>query len=211
MKTDDLILRLAADARPVQSLGPAFVAAVAGMLALTAGAFLVVSGVRADLGPAALAFPTVWKWLLPGVVALVALPLALRLSRPEARTDGAAWLFLVPVVTAAALVVLSLAHLPAASWPLALRGQTWAACVIAVPALGLLPLVGALSVLRRGATTAPRLAGALAGLGCGGAAAAVYSLHCIEDSPVFFVTWYGLGILVLGLLGAAVGGRMLRW
>lgn len=211
MKTDDLILRLAADARPVQSLRRAFVVAVAGMLALTAGTFLVVSGLRADLVGAALAFPTLWKWLLPGVVALVALALALRLSRPEARTDGAAWLFLVPVVTAATLVALSLAHLPAVSWPSALLGQTWAACLIAVPALGLLPLAAALSVLRRGATTAPRRAGAFAGLGCGGAAAAVYSLHCIEDSPVFFVTWYGLGTLVLGLLGAAVGGRMLRW
>ena len=211
MRTDDLIRTLAADARPVQHLGPMFVVATAGMLALTAGAFLWVIGLRPDLAAASVGLPTLWKWVLPGVVALVALPLALRLARPEAQTEGTAWLFLLPLAAAAALVAVSLAQLPAADWPSALLGQTWAACLISIPALSLLPLIATLSVLRRGATTAPRLAGALAGLGCGGAAAAVYSLHCIEDSPVFFVTWYGLGIVVVGLIGAAVGGRMLRW
>ncbi len=211
MRTDDLIRTLAADAHPVQPLGPALLVAVAGMLALTAGVFLSVGGLRADLAAASLAFPTLWKWALPAVVTLVAFPLALRLSRPEARVDGEAWLFVVPLAIAAALVALSLTQLPAAYWPLALQRRTWATCLVAVPALGLLPLLATLSVLRRGATTAPRLAGALAGLGCGGAAAAIYSLYCIEDSPVFFVTWYGFGILVLGLLGAAAGGRMLRW
>lgn len=211
MRTDDLIRTLAADARPVQPLGPAFVLVVAGMLALAAGAFLWVIGLRADFMAASLAFPALWKWALPGAVTLMALPLALHLARPEGRTGGMAWLFLVPLTAAAALVAISLSQLPAADWFSALRGQTWATCLVAVPALGLLPLLATLWVLRRGATTVPRLTGALAGLGCGGAAAAVYSLHCIEDSPLFFVTWYGFGIVVVGFLGAAIGGRMLRW
>jgi hypothetical protein len=65
--------------------------------------------------------------------------------------------------------------------------------------------------LRRGATTAPRLAGALAGLAGSGLAAAIYTLHCTENSPLFYVTWYGLGIVVVTLVSAAIGKRYLRW
>ncbi len=42
-------------------------------------------------------------------------------------------------------------------------------------------------------------------------AAAVYSLHCPEDSPLFFLLWYGLGIVIAGAAGARLGSRVLRW
>ncbi|MBD3765305.1 MAG: DUF1109 family protein, partial [Rhodobacterales bacterium] len=41
--------------------------------------------------------------------------------------------------------------------------------------------------------------------------AAGYALHCTEDSPLFFVLWYGLGILVPTLAGAWLGRRLLAW
>jgi hypothetical protein len=44
-----------------------------------------------------------------------------------------------------------------------------------------------------------------------GFATSVYSLVCTEDSPLFYVTWYGLGILLVAGLGAALGARLLRW
>jgi hypothetical protein len=64
---------------------------------------------------------------------------------------------------------------------------------------------------RRGATTAPALAGFVAGLAGSGLAAAIYTLHCTEDSPLFYVTWYGLAISTIAAVSAALGSRLLRW
>ena len=52
---------------------------------------------------------------------------------------------------------------------------------------------------------------ALFGLAGGGAGAAVYALHCTEVSPLFYVTWYGLAILVVTAVSALLGPRILRW
>ena len=72
-------------------------------------------------------------------------------------------------------------------------------------------LAGTLWALRRGASTRPALAGAVAGLLSGGAAAAIYAVHCTEDSPLFYAVWYSLAILAVTGLGAALGSRVLRW
>jgi hypothetical protein len=75
-----------------------------------------------------------------------------------------------------------------------------------------LPLLAAtLWALRRGASTRPALSGALAGLLSGGAAATVYAVHCPEDSPLFYASWYVLAILGATALGALLGARLLRW
>jgi hypothetical protein len=51
----------------------------------------------------------------------------------------------------------------------------------------------------------------LAGLAGGGLGAAVYALHCIEDNPMFFVTWYGVAIAGVTVVSALIGSRILRW
>jgi hypothetical protein len=38
-----------------------------------------------------------------------------------------------------------------------------------------------------------------------------YALTCPEDGAAFLATWYGLGILAVGGLGALLGPRLLRW
>ena len=53
--------------------------------------------------------------------------------------------------------------------------------------------------------------GRLAGLASGGLATAIYALHCTEDNPLFFVTWYGLAILLMAGVGALCGRWVLRW
>jgi hypothetical protein len=68
-----------------------------------------------------------------------------------------------------------------------------------------------LRVLRSGASTRPALTGAVGGLLAGAAAAAVYSLHCTEDSPLFYAFWYLLAVVVVAAIGAAAGSRVLRW
>ena len=41
--------------------------------------------------------------------------------------------------------------------------------------------------------------------------AALYAIHCTEDSPLFYAVWYGLAILVATAIGAALGRFLLRW
>jgi hypothetical protein len=57
---------------------------------------------------------------------------------------------------------------------------------------------------------AAALAGAVAGL-ASGAAAAVYCLHCPEMSAAFVGFWYLLGMLVPTVAGALLGPRVLAW
>ena len=57
----------------------------------------------------------------------------------------------------------------------------------------------------------PGLSGALAGLLAGGVGAARYAIHCTEDSPLFYATWYGIAILLATGIGAVAGRRVLRW
>lgn len=211
MRTDDLIAHLAADPRPrsLPPWAPALVPLVG--LALTGAPILAALGVRPNLGTGLADPVTAMKWALPLAVAAVALPLAWRRSRPEARL-GAQPLLLMPVVLVAlALVLSALSALPSEAWGPAFRGSTRLVCLGSVVGMGLGPLAAALWALGRGATTAPRLSGFFAGLGAGGLAAALYAVHCNEDAAPFFVTWYGTGILLVGALGALLGPRVLRW
>ena len=94
---------------------------------------------------------------------------------------------------------------------MAVVGKTMTTCLIAIPLLAVLPVATLHYVLRQGATTAPALAGFVAGLAGSGLSAAIYTLYCIEDSPLFYVTWYGLAILGVTLVSTVIGARCLRW
>lgn len=208
MKTDDLIRALAADEVKPASV-PARMGWLAPALVVAGSVLLTLIGIRPDLGAALTAPVTVLKNLLPLALGLTALALAVRLSRPDA-TAPVAMLAVFPL-TAVALLAYGLSTLPMAQWPRGLMGNSAAFCVPAIVLTALLPLAAALRALRAGASTAPQRSGALIGLACGGFATAIYALHCNEDSPLFFVTWYGLAILLVAGLGALLGRRLLRW
>lgn len=73
-------------------------------------------------------------------------------------------------------------------------------------------MLGALLLaLRRGAPTSPVRAGAVASLAAGAIGAALYALHCVDDSPLFVLAWYGLAIGIVTAAGAALGRRILAW
>jgi hypothetical protein len=38
-----------------------------------------------------------------------------------------------------------------------------------------------------------------------------YAMHCIEDSPLFYITWYGLAIGGVAAVSTLIGARVLRW
>jgi hypothetical protein len=83
-------------------------------------------------------------------------------------------------------------------------------CLTAIPMLSLPLLIAALIGLRHGAATRPTLTGAVAGLIAGGIAATFYAAHCVDDSPLFVVTWYGIALALVALAGALAGRWVLR-
>ena len=147
------------------------------------------------LEPGHLAEPGQWE-----AEALAAWPL-LRRSDPEAQAPlWPLWL---------------LAGVSAAGWVLSvlgggdILGQTLWACLLSIPALALPIALALFRGLRHRVETRPARSGLLAGLFSGGAAAAVYAVHCDEDSAAFFLLWYGMAIVLCGLVGRMAGRRWL--
>lgn len=107
--------------------------------------------------------------------------------------------------------VFGLLTTPEYDWYSTWLGHTALECVISIPAMALVPFALIFIVLRRGAPAKPGVAGAIAGLAAGGLAGSFYSLHCPEDSPLFVITWYPIGISFMIATGALLGTKKLRW
>ena len=90
-------------------------------------------------------------------------------------------------------------------------GNSAGLCLLSITLLSIPALVLGLMLFRRGASVRPALTGALIGLAVSASATTGYALHCNEDSPLFFVLWYGLAILICTGAGALAGSRLLRW
>jgi hypothetical protein len=213
VRTDDLIDQLATAPRPIPNgavqrrfIG---VAAAGGLAALVL--VLAWLGTRDDL---ALAMTGRMFWMKATYTALLAVAGFWALER-LARPDGAprkALLF-------GALVLAVFVGIGFGQWVAAdpehrrlmMRGHSWSVCARYILTLALPGLAATLVVLRGMAPTRPALTGFAAGAFAGGVAATVYGLHCGESTMVFVGTWYTLGVLGTGVLGAMVGKWALRW
>jgi hypothetical protein len=210
MRTDELIRALAAD-RNVAVLPPGLMlmlAAAAGF-ALSALAFAVGLGPRADVAEAATNMRFLFKPLLMVALAAISGLLLHRLVLPGVPARLIV-LVAIPTVLAGA-VGAELANLPRSEWIEALIGENWYKCISLIPLLSLPMLAALLLALRYGATTRPAIAGAVAGMAAGGLAATLYAINCTDDSPLFVAAWYGLSIVTVSLLGAIAGRIALRW
>lgn len=209
MNTDELITALAADLGPepgvARGLFWSLAGAFAGCVAVVGGGL----GFRDDLGAAFLTPVSVLRVVLALGLLAIGLRAVLILARPEGR--GAVWPVAGVGVVAGAAVLWALATTPRGSWASEVVGETMVLCLTIIPALSVLPVLIVLRALRRGATTMPHRAGAMAGLTGAGGAAAAYALHCPDDNPLFYVAWYGVAILLVTAVSAWVGGRLLRW
>jgi hypothetical protein len=213
MRTDDLIDALARQVEPVQPQygGRALV------LALTLGVPLALLGMVLLMGlnpqlREYLGMPMFWVKTGFGIVlALVALVLALRLSRPGVRAGAVRLAPIVPILVLWLLAIVALATAPAAERSVLIFGSSWRVCPINITVLSLPVLVGGLIALRTMAPTQLAAAGAAAGLLAGGVGTAVYALHCPELAAPFLAVWYVLGALIPVAVGALVGPRVLRW
>jgi hypothetical protein len=211
MKTDDLIRVMAADLQPIRSPSALLAATLVPALAAALAALWLVLGFRDDLVTAITDPLPVMRWVLGLALGVGGIGLALVLARPEGRSEARFWPLVMVLLVALGLLGWAFATTPPGGRQMALVGKTMTTCLVTIPLLSILPVMAILAALRHGATTAPALAGAVAGLGGGGLAAAIYALHCTEDSPLFYVTWYGLAILGVTLVSTLLGMRLLRW
>lgn len=207
--TEDLIRALAGQPVPAPWSPVATLGATLGAGALPLALFLVLTGVRADLAGAMTQLAVQAKTVLPLGLGGLAGALAFASARPGQRF--ALWPLALPLALGMALVLLRLGIGPEATVMAEWVGSTALVCLLSITALSALPLATGLVFLRRAAPTRPALTGALLGLAVGGGVTAGYALHCTEDSPLFFMTWYSLAICLVTAMGAMWGGRFLRW
>jgi hypothetical protein len=130
-------------------------------------------------------------------------------ARPEGRV--LLWVLALPAGLALLLFGMRALSVPEGQLVRELVGQAAVPCLVSIPMLSVVPLAVGLWLLRRGAPTRPVVSGALVGLAVSAGSAAGYALHCSEDSPLFFVVWYGLAIAISTTAGALAGHRLLRW
>lgn len=211
MKTDDLVEMLARGAGPAPRAVAARRLGPAGVLGLLLSAVLAL----ALLGPIPremLDAPALWiKLGYAGALALAAGWLTSRLARPVPRLAVPLRVVLGVALVMAALGVEAWLDSPPSERMAILLGHSWSSCPWNVLALSLPALAGTLWAVRGLAPTRLGAAGFAAGLLAGAVGALGYALACEELSPAFVATWYTLGILLSGVLGAVLGPRVLRW
>lgn len=211
MKTDDLIRTLAVDTLRAPSVQTTLMVGLLPALVLATLALWLTLGFRADLGTSLLTPVSATRILLTATLGLAASRLALVLARPEGAGIARLWPLAVVAALALGLLVWAYATTPAEARQMAIVGKTMTSCLVTIPLLSILPVAALHHTLRQGATTAPLRAGFVAGLAGSGLAAAIYALHCTEDSPLFYVTWYGLAIMMVTLISTLIASRSLRW
>lgn len=210
IRTDDLIRQLAADVTPLDP-GSASRRLVVGVAVGTLVSLTVIS---LWLGPpfqAAGVAAALRKLIYPAALLIISITLLLRAGRPG-HDVGRRWLWLlVPPCLVALGAAVELTASPPASWDEVLLGSTWQRCLVAITLLSLPVFAGLVWAFRRLAPTRLHLAGLIAGLTAGAAAASLYALYCPETTKAFLLSWYSLGIASAGLVGLLVGPRLLRW
>jgi hypothetical protein len=211
MKTEALIRAIAQDARIEQPIMAGLLVSLPLALACAVGAVWATLGFREDLLLSLVTPLAAMRYVLAAALGLIGLRLALLLARPEGRDLARFWPLATVLAVALGLVAWAYLATPPDGRQMALVGKTMTTCLVAIPVLSILPVAAILLSLRKGATTAPKLAGFVAGIAGGGLAAMVYATHCIEDSPLFYVTWYGIAICIVATASTLVGARVLRW
>ena len=211
MKTDDLITQLSATpATPALNQGR-----LAGLMLLSIlvplALFLGIKGVRHDLAIAWTNPVVPFKTFLPLAMCLLSVTLSLRLSRPEATASRLPLWYIAPGGVALVLWIGTfILRAPEARFA-EVGPEELAECLGIIPMLAIVPTLASLRLLREGASTSPGLSAMLAGLTSASGAATGYSLFCTRDNPLFFVTWYGVAILIVTLAALRFGRRTLTW
>jgi hypothetical protein len=212
MKTSQLIDALVADPRsPGLSVRARFSLSLGVGAVISAGVFMTTVGPRSDIANAARSLRFDLKFVDTLAFALPAALLAWRVLRPDARPRALVLTFLVPLLLLAVGVAAELMLVPPSLWGAKMIGSNAIHCLTIIPILSIAPLAAALFAMREGAPQNPRIAGALAGAAAAGIAATLYASNCPDDSPLFVASWYPLATIIVSIVGAFAGDRLLRW
>lgn len=212
MNTDDLITSLGSELTPVRrgTLTKGVAAGLGAGLAVTILMFAAFWGVRPDPGEILGDAPLMGKTFLPLAMGCMAFPWMLAQARPAGRSAVNRIIWIIPMILGI-LILATLIVVPQQGWPMALQGKSINTCIVSIPVLSLPILIALLAALRRGAPEHPMRCGAVAGLTAAGFGATIYSLYCVESSPLFYGAWYVLAILLVTACGAVGGRILLRW
>ncbi len=211
MRTDDLIAELAQSPWPKVHPGLRLATATVGgwLVALTGLVLVLGSPMQSVALTGAMPFAT--KMGYPLALAALALIAAIAAGRPGQHLSRYLTLFLLPLAVLAIAAGTELVPTEPAEWPALFFGSTFATCMTAITLASMPILAAMLWSYRILAPTQPALAGFLAGLGAGAAAAVAYALYCPETTASFLVGAYTPAILVPAIVGALLGSRLLRW
>ncbi|MEO7191519.1 MAG: NrsF family protein [Vicinamibacterales bacterium] len=212
MRTDDLIANLADGLAPVKPLSPPSVRFLwwCVLAAACGAAGVAVFGGRPGLGTLLRQPFFAWLVVLPLGMAAVAAAAALVLAVPGAERSRA--LRSSAVAVGGIWAVLLLAAVARAGNGFA-NASHWPICVSRVVAIGLIPAVALLGMLRRAAPLRPAWASALAASAAMATGAAAIQLICpIDDAAHSLLGHFGPVLLMAGL-GAWQAARLVnqRW
>jgi hypothetical protein len=211
VKTDELIDLLAKDSPPPWPFRSVLASAVAGGIAIAAIVFFAGIGFRPDIFEALGSSRFLFKFVVTVSLALTAIGAALALGRPDGRFAPTGLMMATAPALLGVAVVLELLAVPESQWLPRLVGVNARLCLTLIPLLAIGPLACLLAALRQGAPSSPGLAGAIAGVAASGIAATFYAAHCIDDSPLFVMTWYLIATLIVTSAGYLIGRSLLRW
>ncbi len=215
MKTDELIAMLArgadapepSDWRKNWKLRLALALGVGFVVATLLG--IVFLHIRPDIGVNI--DSVLLKAAFAAMIAVLSLPLALRLMRPGQDLGWRAGAALAFMIIAIIIGLVSLAGAAPQQRLAKLMGGGFPWCVALVPLLAA-PTAAMLVWLMRGfAPTNLALAGAAIGGVAGGVGAMAYAMYCPVDSVAFVTIWYSVAIALCAALGSLIASRFLRW
>jgi hypothetical protein len=213
MQTSDLIQQLSTQVMPVkrQSLTRRLllVWSIGFFIALVM--LLISTGVRRDLSAAVLTLPFWIKWGYTLSLVVIGVMLVMRFARPEQQSKHVLWWLMLPALLLLLIATYDLAQAPAEQIHHMWMGHSALRCPWNIFAISLPVFVALMLIMRKFAPTQLPTAGFVAGCLAGASGATVYALLCNESAAPFILVWYSLGMLLPGLLGAALGSKILRW
>ena len=207
MKTEDLIADLASRVEPVRRLPPPEVRALTwtGLAIAFAAIGIVVFQPRPDLGGLR-DQPDFWILVVAGLMtAILAAGAALVLGIPGAERSGALRFTTVAIICIWAGIVIAAIARGGAGFSAV---SHWYVCFGRVMAVGLVPAVALVAMLRRAAPLRQRWTGALVFVAAMAMGAAVMPLVCPIDDPGHALIGHLGPVLLTGAIGAWLGKRV---
>lgn len=210
VETDSIIRRLAGEAgrpQPAESpLATSLLARSVMALALAVALVLLVFGSEIDLTTVLRSAAFHSKVAAMALLSCWAFALVVHCGKPGSKNVAE------PILVSTALIFAIAIAADWGAYPFFGRaGVSVPICLAAIIAASMLPLLLILHAMKRAVVTDPAATGSAVGLLAGTLGAMAYALACKNDGALFVVTWYGIAIVIVSVVGRIAGARYLRW